>query len=58
MFCNAGNVDVSGQLELKLVKTNISSAVAVNKIHLDLKIGDIRIELLNLFNGNQVLGKI
>jgi len=32
--------------------------VTVDKIHLDLEIGDIQIQLLNLFNGNQVLGKI
>jgi hypothetical protein len=53
-------VQVRGQLELKLVKKSDSNmmVVTVDKIHLDLEIGDIQIQLLNLFNGNQVLGPV
>lgn len=57
IFVYLAHVQVNGQLELKLIQKNNMTVVAVNKIHLDLSIGDIEIQLINLFNGNQVLGK-
>jgi len=60
---DVGDVQVHGHLKLKLNNTladgnKQKKIVAVDDIHLTLDIKTIKIQLLNLFNGNQVLGPV
>ncbi len=54
-MCLAG-LKVRGSCGLKIVNENGTRVVAVDKMSLDLSIEYIKIQLLNLFGGNPILG--
>lgn len=60
------NLTVNGNSKLTIIHNNTttksstksSSIIQSDKVNCDLQIGKIRLELMNLFNGNKILGPV
>lgn len=51
-------IAAKGQGKLGIVMMNGRKTVQMNKIEIDLDISNVKVHLTNLFNGDQILGKL